>query len=337
MTCTVSSGWGGVARPPAAAPARQSATLFLWQGVHNPLCLACAPLRSLSVADFSCAQAQGTPAGWGRVCPSASRSSMWTNCWPSARAHVSAFPEHQCRSRGQRSVAAQPAHPPRLASPPCRSHATRARGAIQAVQIAGPRPKGGGALKAACWRAGRWRRRHRHPLPAHLTPTPHTPPPQGFITAEEFLSIPELSINPLAKRLAYLFESINFREFLGLLAPFSPAASRDDKLRFMFNVYDVDGGWMQGLRGAVGGLVCARLVPGLEGQAGPPAGMQAGGRAGSLLEHATALPAYLPSHPIPPCFAPPLPPFSQATALCRVMTWRLCCASWRAARWGTRS
>lgn len=65
---------------------------------------------------------------------------------------------------------------------------------------------------------------------------------QGFITAEEFLSIPELSINPLAKRLAYFFESINFKEFLGLLAAFSCKASRDDKLRFMFNVFDVDGG-----------------------------------------------------------------------------------------------
>lgn len=64
---------------------------------------------------------------------------------------------------------------------------------------------------------------------------------QGFITAEEFLSIPELSINPLAKRLAYFFESINFKEFLGLLAAFSCKASRDDKLRFMFNVFDVDG------------------------------------------------------------------------------------------------
>jgi hypothetical protein len=37
---------------------------------------------------------------------------------------------------------------------------------------------------------------------------------QGFITAEEVLSIPELSINPMAKRLAYMFDSINFKEFL---------------------------------------------------------------------------------------------------------------------------
>ncbi len=64
---------------------------------------------------------------------------------------------------------------------------------------------------------------------------------QGFITSEEFLSIPELSINPLAKRLAFFFESINFKEFLGLLSAFSSKASRDEKLRFMFNVFDVDG------------------------------------------------------------------------------------------------
>lgn len=49
----------------------------------------------------------------------------------------------------------------------------------------------------------------------HAALRPTSPPlPQGFITSEEFLTIPELSINPLAKRLAYLFESINFKEFL---------------------------------------------------------------------------------------------------------------------------
>lgn len=83
---------------------------------------------------------------------------------------------------------------------------------------------------------------HQQPPSLFAACLPHLPPPsQGFITSEEFLSIPELSINPLAKRLSFLFESINFREFLGLLAPFSRAASRDDKLRCMFSVYDVDG------------------------------------------------------------------------------------------------
>jgi serine/threonine-protein phosphatase 2B regulatory subunit len=64
---------------------------------------------------------------------------------------------------------------------------------------------------------------------------------QGFITAAEFLSIPELSINPLAKRLAYFFESINFKEFVAMLAPYSTSASQDDKLLHMFQVHDVDG------------------------------------------------------------------------------------------------
>lgn len=61
------------------------------------------------------------------------------------------------------------------------------------------------------------------------------------------MSIPELSINPLAQRLSFFFESINFREFVALLAPFSPKASEEDKLRLMFNVLDVDGD----------GLLCA--------------------------------------------------------------------------------
>ena len=73
---------------------------------------------------------------------------------------------------------------------------------------------------------------------------------QGFITSEEFLSIPELSINPLSKRLAFFFESINFKEFLGLLSAFSSKASRDEKLRFMFSVFDVDGKSRQ--RGSAG-------------------------------------------------------------------------------------
>ena len=75
-----------------------------------------------------------------------------------------------------------------------------------------------------------------------LTPPPHTIPiAQGFITADEFLSIPELSINPLAKRLAFFYDGINFREFVKLLAPCSPNASREEKVRLLFAIWDVDG------------------------------------------------------------------------------------------------
>jgi serine/threonine-protein phosphatase 2B regulatory subunit len=55
------------------------------------------------------------------------------------------------------------------------------------------------------------------------------------------MGIPELSINPLAQRLVRLAESANFTEFVRLLAPFSPRAPREDKVRFIFEVYDVDG------------------------------------------------------------------------------------------------
>ena len=64
---------------------------------------------------------------------------------------------------------------------------------------------------------------------------------KGYISSEEFLSIPELSINPLAKRLERVFESVNFKEFVGFLAAFSPRASREAKVRLIFAVFDADG------------------------------------------------------------------------------------------------
>lgn len=64
---------------------------------------------------------------------------------------------------------------------------------------------------------------------------------QGFLTAEEFLSIPELSINPLAKRLAFFYDGINFREFCKMIAPFSSKASAEEQVKYMFAVWDVDG------------------------------------------------------------------------------------------------
>ncbi|KFM26967.1 Calcineurin subunit B [Auxenochlorella protothecoides] len=64
---------------------------------------------------------------------------------------------------------------------------------------------------------------------------------KGFISSEEFLSIPELSINPLAQRLSFFVESINFKEFVTFLSGFSAKAGREEKLKVMFDVYDVDG------------------------------------------------------------------------------------------------
>lgn len=64
---------------------------------------------------------------------------------------------------------------------------------------------------------------------------------KGYISAEELMAIPELSINPLAQRLVRQFESVNFVDFARLLAAFSDRAPYDDKIKFIFKVYDVDG------------------------------------------------------------------------------------------------
>lgn len=73
---------------------------------------------------------------------------------------------------------------------------------------------------------------------------PHGKPPnwQGYISSDEFLSIPELSINPLAQRLSFMVEGVNFRDFVKLVSTFSTRASREQKLKLMFDVYDYDGG-----------------------------------------------------------------------------------------------
>ena len=64
---------------------------------------------------------------------------------------------------------------------------------------------------------------------------------KGYISADEFLSIPELSINPLARRLERAFECVNFREFVAFLAAFSSRATKEDRIRLIFHVFDADG------------------------------------------------------------------------------------------------
>ena len=38
-----------------------------------------------------------------------------------------------------------------------------------------------------------------------------------------------------------VFENVNFKDFLHILSAFSPKATKEDKLRFMFSFHDVDG------------------------------------------------------------------------------------------------
>ncbi|KAJ8517370.1 hypothetical protein ONZ45_g5459 [Pleurotus djamor] len=67
----------------------------------------------------------------------------------------------------------------------------------------------------------------------------------GSIDREEFLQIPQIASNPLASRLIALFDAdgggtVDFQEFVGGLSVFSSRGGREEKLRFAFNVYDID-------------------------------------------------------------------------------------------------
>lgn len=57
--------------------------------------------------------------------------------------------------------------------------------------------------------------------------------------------IPELAMNPLVERVIAIFdtnkdESINFKEFIQALAIFSVDGVKEAKLKFAFQVYDID-------------------------------------------------------------------------------------------------
>ncbi|CAN1811817.1 Calcineurin subunit B [Linum perenne] len=63
----------------------------------------------------------------------------------------------------------------------------------------------------------------------------------GFISADEFLSVPEFAVNPLSQRLLRTVDGLNFKEFVAFLSAFSPRATLEQKVEFIFKVYDSDG------------------------------------------------------------------------------------------------
>eukprot|EP01094_Clydonella_sp_ATCC50884_P005622 TRINITY_DN14557_c0_g1_i1.p1 TRINITY_DN14557_c0_g1~~TRINITY_DN14557_c0_g1_i1.p1 ORF type:complete len:206 (+),score=85.15 TRINITY_DN14557_c0_g1_i1:86-619(+) len=68
----------------------------------------------------------------------------------------------------------------------------------------------------------------------------------GLVTTDDFLSIPEMVMNPLVMRVIALFDDdgndeVNFKQFITTLSVFHPKASEREKLEFAFKVYDVDG------------------------------------------------------------------------------------------------
>ena len=67
----------------------------------------------------------------------------------------------------------------------------------------------------------------------------------GVIDKNEFLAIPGISSNPLSSRLMDVFDAdgngtIDFEEFITGLSVFSGKSSKKDKLKFAFQIYDID-------------------------------------------------------------------------------------------------
>ncbi|PSS02449.1 calcineurin subunit B [Coniella lustricola] len=67
----------------------------------------------------------------------------------------------------------------------------------------------------------------------------------GTIEREEFLSLPQISSNPLATRMIAIFDedgggNVDFQEFVSGLSAFSSKGNKEQKLEFAFKVYDID-------------------------------------------------------------------------------------------------
>eukprot|EP00850_Spirogloea_muscicola_P010899 SM000065S20248 [mRNA] locus=s65:642042:643266:- [translate_table: standard] len=63
---------------------------------------------------------------------------------------------------------------------------------------------------------------------------------KGYISADEFMAIPEFALSPLSQRMLTLLEGVNFKDFVALLSAFSASASSEDKIRWIFTIYDSD-------------------------------------------------------------------------------------------------
>ncbi|CAF0920304.1 unnamed protein product [Adineta steineri] len=67
----------------------------------------------------------------------------------------------------------------------------------------------------------------------------------GALSAKEFMQIPELTSNPLVERVIDIFDSdgngeVDFTEFIRGMNSFASKGDTQHKLRFAFNIYDID-------------------------------------------------------------------------------------------------
>ncbi|XP_047959128.1 calcineurin subunit B-like isoform X4 [Salvia hispanica] len=63
---------------------------------------------------------------------------------------------------------------------------------------------------------------------------------KGFISSDEFLSVPEFAMNPLSQRLLKMTDGLNFKDFVAFLSAFSAKATVQQKIELIFKVYDSD-------------------------------------------------------------------------------------------------
>ncbi|BAT91492.1 uncharacterized protein HKW66_Vig0211730 [Vigna angularis] len=63
---------------------------------------------------------------------------------------------------------------------------------------------------------------------------------KGFISADEFLSVPEFAMNPLSQRLLKMVDGLNFKDFVAFLSAFSAKANAQQKIELIFKVFDSD-------------------------------------------------------------------------------------------------
>ncbi|XP_006911571.1 calcineurin subunit B type 2 [Pteropus alecto] len=67
----------------------------------------------------------------------------------------------------------------------------------------------------------------------------------GTLSVDEFLSLSQLQQNPLVQRVIEVFDTdgngeVDFKEFILGTSQFSVKGDKEQKLRFAFNIYDID-------------------------------------------------------------------------------------------------
>ncbi|KAF6158065.1 hypothetical protein GIB67_014859 [Kingdonia uniflora] len=59
---------------------------------------------------------------------------------------------------------------------------------------------------------------------------------KGFISADEFLSVPEFAVNPISQRMLKMIDGLNFKDFVAFLSAFSTKASLEQKIQRAFSI-----------------------------------------------------------------------------------------------------